>query len=224
MQMKINTLFDFFKTLLLAVIFCGGLIYAYGHMVLTLQNYQYTADDFPPYFFERGLTKIIDTENSFQFKTYRLGLKFDMAEYKANIRPVLLKWGAAEYIPTTQSYDSSFLSRGMEENIKLDSYTGSFAKEIHIVTYQGRIEAVSYAENAEMQAPKIETIVANPEGLVTGQTTIVKGGGSALMDYMLRRFKSKGVKSVRIFSTNDKYYADRGWQEDENEDNDCTVM
>jgi hypothetical protein len=48
-----------------------------------------------------------------------------MAEYKANIRPVLLKWGAAEYIPTTQSYDSSFLSRGMEENIKLDSYTGS---------------------------------------------------------------------------------------------------
>jgi hypothetical protein len=46
-------------------------------------------------------------------------------EYKANIRPVLLKWGAAEYIPTTQSYDSSFLSRGMEENIKLDSYTGS---------------------------------------------------------------------------------------------------
>jgi peroxiredoxin len=41
---------------------------------------------------------------------------------------------------------------------------------------------------------------------------------------MLRRFKSKGVKSVRIFSTNDKYYADRGWQEDENEDNDCTVM
>jgi hypothetical protein len=80
MQMKINTLFDFFKTLLLAVIFCGGLIYAYGHMVLTLQNYQYTADDFPPYFFERGLTKIIDTENSFQFKTYRLGLKFDMAE------------------------------------------------------------------------------------------------------------------------------------------------
>jgi dipeptide/tripeptide permease len=35
----------------LAVIFCGGLIYAYGHMVLTLQNYQYTADDFPPYFF-----------------------------------------------------------------------------------------------------------------------------------------------------------------------------
>jgi hypothetical protein len=27
MQMKINTLFDFFKTLLLAVIFCGGLIY-----------------------------------------------------------------------------------------------------------------------------------------------------------------------------------------------------
>jgi hypothetical protein len=52
----------------------------------------------------------------------------------------------------------------MEENIKLDSYTGSFTKEIHIVTYQGRIEAVSYAENAEMQAPKIETIVANPEG------------------------------------------------------------
>jgi hypothetical protein len=133
-------------------------------MLLTLQNYQYTADDFPPYFFERGLTKIIDTENSFQFKTYRLGLKFDMVEYKANIRPVLLKWGAAEYIPKTQSYDSSFLSRGMEENIKLDSYTGSFTKEIHVVTYQGRIEAVSYAENAEMQVPKIEIIAANPEG------------------------------------------------------------
>jgi hypothetical protein len=59
-----------------------------------------------------------------------------------------------------------------------------------------------------------DVIVANPEGLVTGQTTTVKGGGSALMDYMLRRFKSKGVKSVRIFSINDKYYADRGWQEE----------
>jgi hypothetical protein len=30
MQMKINTLFDFFKTLLLAVIFCGGLIWFSG--------------------------------------------------------------------------------------------------------------------------------------------------------------------------------------------------
>jgi N-acetylglutamate synthase-like GNAT family acetyltransferase len=64
---------------------------------------------------------------------------------------------------------------------------------------------------------------AIPEGLVTGQTTTVKGGGSALMDYILRRFKSKGVKSVRIFSTNDKYYADRGWQEDEIENNNCMV-
>jgi hypothetical protein len=45
-----------------------------------------------------------------------------------------------------------------EEYIKLDSYTGSFAKEIHVVTYQGRVEAVSYAENAEMQAPKIDLI------------------------------------------------------------------
>jgi hypothetical protein len=36
--MKINALFDFFKTLLLAVIFCGGLIYADGHMLLTLQR------------------------------------------------------------------------------------------------------------------------------------------------------------------------------------------
>jgi hypothetical protein len=43
---------------------------------------------------------------------------------------------------------------------------GSFAKEIHVVTYQGRVEAVSYAENAEMQAPKIDVIVANPEGLI----------------------------------------------------------
>jgi hypothetical protein len=34
-------------------------------------------------------------------------LKFDMAEYKANIRPVLLKWGAEKYIPKTQSYESS---------------------------------------------------------------------------------------------------------------------
>jgi hypothetical protein len=37
----------------------------------------------------------------------------------------------------------------------------SFTKEIHVVTYQGRIEAVSYAENAEMQVPKIEIIAAN---------------------------------------------------------------
>jgi hypothetical protein len=38
-------------------------------------------------------------------------------------------------------------------------------------------------ENPAMQVPKIDTIVANPEGLIVAQTTTVKGGGSALLDY-----------------------------------------
>jgi hypothetical protein len=32
-------------------------------------------------------------------------------------------------------------------------------------------------ENPAMQVPKIDTIVANPEGLIVAQTTTVKGGG-----------------------------------------------
>jgi hypothetical protein len=54
-----------------------SLIHAANYMFLILQNYQYTANDFPPYLFEKNfetgqLTKIIDTENAFQFKTFVL--------------------------------------------------------------------------------------------------------------------------------------------------------
>jgi CRISPR/Cas system-associated endoribonuclease Cas2 len=44
---------------------------------------------------------------------------------------------------------------------------------------------------------KIKTLIANPEGLIEGQTKIVKGGGSSLLNYMLQRFKANNVKRVQ---------------------------
>jgi hypothetical protein len=82
--MKLKNIFvGFLKTLLLITLFCGSLIHATNYMFLILQNYQYTANDFPPYLFEKNfetgqLTKIIDTENAFQFKTYSLASETDI--------------------------------------------------------------------------------------------------------------------------------------------------
>jgi hypothetical protein len=38
------------------------------------------------------------------------------------------------------------------------------------------------------------TIVANPEGLIVAQTTTVKGGGSALLDYIAQSYKEKNIQ------------------------------
>jgi hypothetical protein len=53
-------------------------------------------------------------------------------------------------------------------------------KEVHVAIYKGKIEAVSYTEDARQAIPEIKTLIANPEGLIEGQTKIVKGGGSSL--------------------------------------------
>jgi hypothetical protein len=71
-------------------------------------------------------------------------------------------------------------------------------KEVHTATYKGRIESVSYAQSPEVTAPKIETIVANPEGLVPGQTTTVKGGGSSLLDRIVIKFEIISFKLKTI--------------------------
>ena len=84
-----------------------------------------------------------------------------------------------------------------------------------LLLIKGEIESISYAENAEMIELKINTIIANPEGLVTNQTTTIKGAGSALLDHMIQEYKMRNVNEIQLFSTNNKnyYYANRGWRE-----------
>jgi hypothetical protein len=62
-------------------------VYAAGYMFLTLDDYHPITNDFRPYFFERDpytckLTNVFDSENDFQFETYTVGSKADMALYK----------------------------------------------------------------------------------------------------------------------------------------------
>jgi hypothetical protein len=96
--MKFKDTFSIFlKTLLVIGIFYSGLTYA-SYLFINLQDYQYTADDYPPYFFERtpntnNFIKVTDTQNTFQFRTYKLESKIDMMTYKAKVKPTLLKWG-----------------------------------------------------------------------------------------------------------------------------------
>jgi N-acetylglutamate synthase-like GNAT family acetyltransferase len=52
----------------------------------------------------------------------------------------------------------------------------------------------------------------------------VKGGGSALLDYTLQRYKARGIEKVQLLSTQDKYYLNRGWKVKSNADEACTVM
>jgi hypothetical protein len=47
-------------------------------------------------------------------------------------------------------------------------------REVHIATYKGEIEAMSYSESSEVEVPEIITLIAKPEGLMHGQTTTVK--------------------------------------------------
>jgi hypothetical protein len=64
-------------------------------MFLDLQSYNPVAGNFRPYAFEidpntGNLVKVFDMQNDFQFKTYNLGSKEDMALYEKEVRPTLL--------------------------------------------------------------------------------------------------------------------------------------
>ncbi|CAC9435597.1 hypothetical protein BSPLISOX_1246 [uncultured Gammaproteobacteria bacterium] len=224
--MKLKNIFvGFLKTLLLITLFCGSLIHAANYMFLILQNYQYTANDFPPYLFEKNfetgqLTKIIDTENAFQFKTYSLASETDIESYTSNVKPVLIKWAEGDELDMgSDASTSSILSLDIIEGVDEDYLP---TKEVHVAIYKGKIEAVSYTEDARQAIPEIKTLIANPEGLIEGQTKIVKGGGSSLLNYMLQRFKANNVKRVQLRSIRDKYYLDRGWEK--KEETDCSGL
>jgi hypothetical protein len=45
--------------------------------------------------------------------------------------------------------------------------------------------------------PKITTLIAKPKGLVPGQTTTVKGGGSSLLERLVQRYKAKYVDDLK---------------------------
>ena len=221
-----NIFFGFFKTLLLAVIFYSSLLYAAGNMFLELQGYPYTNHNFRPYFFTKDATtgdliKIPGTQDSFQFKTYNLGIQADVDSYNAEVKPVLLEWSEEGDPFEQESVYASRLSNNIVQDVERDLDNGMLSKEVHVATYEGRIEAASYAQSPEITAPEIETIAANPAGLITDQTTVVKGGGSALLDSMARTYKEEGVDRIRLYSSrHDNYYADRGWQSD-TEDGAC---
>ncbi|CAB5498090.1 hypothetical protein THERMOT_1273 [Bathymodiolus thermophilus thioautotrophic gill symbiont] len=211
-----NIFFGFLKTLLLAVIFYSSLLYASIFMFLDLQNYPYTANDFRPYFFTMDATtgnliKVPDTQNIFQFKTYNLDLKSDVALYKAEVKPVLLKWKATITEPDTDSELASDLSGQMERYVRRDLTNRLPSREVRVVIYEDNIEAVSYMNNAK-QTPEIDIIAANPEGMLEGQTTIVKGGGSALLEHIVRAYQEEGVERVRLYAVHSGYYAKRGWK------------
>ena len=209
-----NIFFGFFKTLLLTIIFYSGTLYA-SYMYLDLQNYQ--SRSVSPYFFERvqgtnDLLKVIDMQNNFQFKTYDLTLQTDIDLYNAEVKPVLLKWKINVASPETESSFASHLSARMEWNIERNLNKSLLPREVHVAIYEGNIESISYMENPAMQVPKIDIIVANPEGLIVAQTTTVKGGGSALLDYIAQSYKEKNIERIRLYASKDEYYAQRGWK------------
>ncbi|AYQ57137.1 hypothetical protein MS2017_1450 [Bathymodiolus thermophilus thioautotrophic gill symbiont] len=212
-----NIFFGFLKTLLLTVVFYIGLLCATEYMTFDLQNYQPTANSPPPYFFQRdpatgNLARLTDTEGSFQFKTYNLQLKADLAQYKIEVEPTLLRW-KEKIIPLEKDSDySSFFSGDLVDKVEEQSSKSPPPKEVHVATYEDRIEAVSYVDNANPRTPEIDILTANPEGMRIGQTTNVKGAGSALLDYELKIFKGRGARGVQLLSIRDQYYLDRGWK------------
>ncbi|OIR24450.1 hypothetical protein [Bathymodiolus thermophilus thioautotrophic gill symbiont] len=220
-----NIFFDFLKVLLWVVIFYSGSLYADGYLFLNLQNYQPAANNFSPYFFERNsvtgdLVKVIDTDNSFQFKTYNLKLGADgIGSYRAEVRPVLLEW-EKKVNPFEDDSDSSYLSGSLARNIEAELQE-DLAVEVHIAIYKGRIEAISYVQNTTAEAPEIETIIANPWGMTEDQTSHVKGAGSSLLDNVLTDFKNRGAQKVQLYSVKDRYYLDRGWQRGSSDQGAC---
>ncbi len=224
-QMKFrNIFFGFLKTWLLIAIFYGGSLYAGGHMSLTLDNYHPASNNFRPYFFERDpytgkSIKVFDAENDFQFETYTVGSEADMALYKERVLPVLNDWGSEieYYQPGTDSHASAQLTRLMKLNVAIDSGSEDatvLTREVHIATYKGEIEAMSYSESSEVEVPEIITLIAKPEGLMPGQTTTVKGGGSSLLERLIQRYKARNVRKIRLYSAQDDYYSKRGWKDE----------
>ncbi|CAB5505387.1 hypothetical protein THERMOT_2145 [Bathymodiolus thermophilus thioautotrophic gill symbiont] len=211
-----NIVFGFLKTWLLVALFYSNSLYAYNHMFIILQDYSHTADEFLPYTFEKDLStgnliKVFDTENNFQFKTYSLNSEADMSLFEIEVKPTLLKWAKAIKPLQYRSTLSSRFSKNMLENVGQD-LKNSLSKEIHVATYKGNIEAISYADSAGVTKPNIGSLVANPEGLRVNQTVKPKGGGSSLLSHMLRKFKEGGAERVQLYSIDDKYYQERGWQ------------
>ena len=224
-QMKFrNVFFGFLKTWLLIAIFYSGSLYADTHMYLTLNDYHPVTNDFRPYLFERDPNtgksiKVFDTENDFQFKTYSIRSEADMILYRQDVVPTLREWGAEIYQEGTDSYESTDLSTMMELEVEFDSSgrNGIIPKrEVNVATYKGRIEAVSYSETSEVETPEIITLAAKPEGLVPGQTTNIKGGGSSLLENLIQKYKVRNVRKIRLYSIKDDYYYRRGWKNDPN--------
>ena len=135
-----NIFFDFLKTLLWVVIFYSNSTYAV-YIFLNPQKYQHTANDFRPYSFERNLVadkmiKITDTENNFQFETYKLGSKIDMDAYKLRVKPILQKWSKkGQWLKSNDSRISARLSGHIESGINWDSNNKVFTHEVHVATY-----------------------------------------------------------------------------------------
>lgn len=209
-----NILFSVLKTLLLVVVFYSRSLYA-SYMYLDLGSHQ--SRSISPYFFESNqetgdLIKVIDTQNNFQFKTYNLTLQVDIEEYNTEVRPVLLEWKKTVAPFGTDSYSSSELSKGMARSIEIHLEMDPPPMKVYVATYKGNIESVSYIKNTRLQTPEIDTIVANPEGLIEGQTMIVKGGGSALLEHVIKTYKEAGTEEIQLYSGDDQYYAKRGWK------------
>ncbi|CAB5494295.1 hypothetical protein THERMOT_82 [Bathymodiolus thermophilus thioautotrophic gill symbiont] len=223
MQIQFNTIFfGFLKTLLLITIICSGLLYA-GTLYINPQTYQFGENAFPPYHFEinpvtNELYKVFDLDNDFQFKTYDLKIAEDIAGYKEDIEPILSKWGAFDinFGPSEASH-SSKLSTVMSTDVNNDlEYSETsltpMQQEVHVALYKGEVEAIAYTDNTVGVTPQIRILVANPEGLVGGQTTIVKGGGSSLLGHIVRRYQEAGVDRIELESGNSGYYMSRGWK------------
>ncbi len=228
-QMKFrNIFFGFLKTWLLIAIFYSGSLYAAGYMFLTLYDYQPITNNFRPYFFEKDpytgkLTKVFDSENDFQFETYTVGSEADMALYKERVLPVLNDWGSEveDYKLGTDSRTSAHLTEFMKLDVTIDSGSEDatvLTREVHVATYKGEIEAISYSDSSEAGVPKITTLIAKPKGLVPGQTTTVKGGGSSLLERLVQRYKAKYVDKIRLYSAQDDYYSKRGWKNEPESD------
>jgi hypothetical protein len=108
----------------------------------------------------------------------------------------------------------------MEGIIERDLASNASSREVYVATYKGNVEAVSYVNDGTL-VPEINTLVANPEGMFEGQTTDVKGGGSALLDNIAQEYQAKGEVKIRLYSINDEYYASRGWQVEPKEEGAC---
>ncbi|AYQ57221.1 hypothetical protein MS2017_1536 [Bathymodiolus thermophilus thioautotrophic gill symbiont] len=213
-----NIFFGFLRTWLLIVIFCSSALSAGTDMILILRDYQYTAADFPPYFLVEdplntgNFIKVLEEQNTFQFKTYNLSLEADLESYKAEVKPILIEWSEKTGLIGKNAKLSKRFSGLMESYVNED-FRGLDQGEIHIATYKGKISAISYTKDAIVgENPEINLLVANPSGLVENQTTLPKGGGSSLLDYMVRRYEEAGVEKIQLSSVNDEYYLDRGWQ------------